>query len=151
MTPAASGAVAPTGIVQARISFGPAVKKLCNPSSPYASRAKVASAGSASPIDERTVQVDAIVLCAVARVGAERGDVEHRDQNDAAQHIGRIDIAQQMADGDGPFIFVAMVGAEADKPLASGGVRADHDGKRDEVITPDLVVLQRDVIVPLPG
>jgi hypothetical protein len=50
MAPAASGALAPMGIVQARIACSPAVKKLCSPSSLYASLASTASAGSASPI-----------------------------------------------------------------------------------------------------
>ena len=32
ITPAASGAVAPIGISQARVSFGPAVRNVCSPS-----------------------------------------------------------------------------------------------------------------------
>ncbi len=42
MTPAASGAVAPTGIVQARDSLGPAVKYVCKPKVLNPTRDKIA-------------------------------------------------------------------------------------------------------------
>ena len=45
MTPAASGAVAPALISQARVSFGPAVRKVCRPSARNPARASWASPG----------------------------------------------------------------------------------------------------------
>src|ERR1022692_3177170 len=45
ITPAASGAVAPTGIVQARVSFGPAVRKVVSPRARNPARAGQPSPG----------------------------------------------------------------------------------------------------------
>ena len=53
MTPAASGAFAPMRTVQARTSFGPAVKKLCRPSRWYAAWARVSRPECSSPMDSR--------------------------------------------------------------------------------------------------
>ena len=49
MTPAASGAVAPAGIVHARVSLGPAVRKVCRPSVRKPARASWARPGSPRP------------------------------------------------------------------------------------------------------
>ena len=51
ITPAASGAVAPTGIVQARASFGPAVRYVCRPSVRKPTRISWCRPGSGWPID----------------------------------------------------------------------------------------------------
>ena len=80
----------------------------------------------ARTLDERPIQIHAVIQRALARAGMERRHVEHRNQDDPAQHIGRIDLVQQPLDGHGTFVLVAVVGAKGDQPTARLNFTADQ-------------------------
>ena len=76
MTPAACGAVAPALIVQARASFGPAVRKVCSPSARNPAWASWASPGSPRPAFGE--QFGGLVLGQLGQVGFGLGVEEDR-------------------------------------------------------------------------
>ena len=101
----------------------------------------------AGAVDEGAIEIDAIVQSRIAGSGLERRHVEHWNEDDAPVDGFDVDVAHQMADRDRPFIFVAVIGAERDQPLSRLGFRSDHHRQRNEMIAPDRIMFERDVIV----
>ena len=92
-----------------------------------------------------------VVQRRIPGAGTEGGHIEHRHQDDAALHVGKIQRAHHPAHDHRAFVLVAMVGAEGHQPFAGAGLRADQHRQRDQVVAPDRVMLERDPVVAPAG
>ena len=119
ITPAACGAVAPRLIVQARASFGPAVRNVCRPSVAKPTRASWSSPDSSWPIDcssssasssGSSISSDSVLASRkIASAGATSarsssvnavfGDLVRVDVEDVEERLGRhqVQLAQRLA------------------------------------------------------
>ena len=88
MTPAACGAVAPRLIVQARDSFGPAVRKVCRPSVAKPTRASWSMPGFL--LTHRLQQLQRLVVGQLDQLGLGLGVEEDRlgRRDEGAQLVG---------------------------------------------------------------
>src|ERR1700761_7419723 len=127
MTPAASGAVAPTGMVQARVSLGPAVRKVSRPrvrkptraswSRPGSPRPNSASSSAASSSGSSARAASVLAARNTASAGATRlaqplpqaligqfvgVDVEHVDERLGRQQLQLAQVGQVDAGRGGP-------------------------------------------------
>jgi len=109
------------------------------------------SRGNTSPERERRAGATPSERGTLARAGAEGGHVQHRDEDDPAEHLVGPDLAQQLLEDDRPLDLVAVVGAERHQAAAGLDVRADEDREGDQVVAPDAIVLERHPVVAPAG
>ena len=88
----------------------------------------------------RIARKGAVEVQPVDRRGALAGhggvDVVGRHQDEASLDLARVEVADQLADGDRPLIFVAVIAALDDdgRPLAVGDHRNRHAGDAPGVV-----------------
>ena len=101
----------------------------------------------ASSINKRAIEIHAIVERAFTSAREKGSRIEHRNENDPAEHIGELDLTDQMLENHRPFIFVAVIRAGRDEPFAGLGLRSDEDRQGQQVIAPNAVVFEGHPIV----
>src|SRR4029079_18848307 len=99
---------------------------------------------------KRAVEVHAVVG-RIAHAGIERRHVQGWNQNDAAANPFRLNFAEQMFNGDGTFVLIAMRGADRDQAAPGRLLTPGDDRHRNQVIAPVSGMLKANEVVASAG
>src|SRR3954452_7404215 len=88
--------------------------------------------GGARAVDERAIEIDAVVERAVARSSSERGGIQHGNQDDTSKYVLDANFAYQAFKDHGAFVFIAVIRAERDQAFACARLGPDEHGERNQ-------------------